>query len=640
MTPSMVLFAIQSALKLGGAVKQYYVDSARSTAMTLPLLNFDHNPNTHDVFEYFQEDATFVEVKQAGLLRLLDIMNKLRDEGEQALDKEEKELLIYYYWKDDPDNEAVNKTTAGLLSDQALDTLLTIRQYSKDNEPNTSVFRRMGGTFLEIGVDYFAHNPKGFNIDSREAIALQALFIGLDDVQFSQQNWKNHLDVFPRRLSMALLDIVTDHTDVFSGDTTTQQLISATTTALSNDIEKHFNTIQQNAHGRNARAQRERVVEWGEVVFRSVLSSAGKMIAEEPETFLGLDSVADATLFSDLSTTLLDIVLGTDTIDLGHVFSKNSLDRLIKTSLAVVGKHPELLAKGEHGIKALIGQTAAELSKLDSTISRTLFPEAIRLIIKNSGENLQLLWPDSNIRPEKQALMIATKEVLQRLSAQPVHGRWKLVFHRENIVAMLKTTLQEVANNPAWVIDGANNKNAYLGSALQAMLEVMHSRGDQRLNADTAQHMLQTGLRAAALRLEFLDEFSNGQTIIGAVYDAILAPIMQESKSKAAWRLVRGEVLYGVTQVVLRTLQDTDINKDKVATLKTVMAYQITVINAGEPWDLESFAWALEKSLNTAINEDRLKRIRLVMDEQLRDINAGHSWSLDSFGRQLEKALV
>jgi hypothetical protein len=641
MTPSMVLFAIQSALKLGGVVKQHYVDSARSKAITLPLLNFDHSDNNQDAFDYFQEDATFVTIKQAGLSRLLDIMTKLRSDGESALDKAEQELLIYYYWKDDPDNESVNKTTTALLSDEALETLLTIRQYSKDNEPSTSVFRRMGGTFLEIGVDFFAHNPKGFTIDSREAIALQALFIGLDDVQFSQQNWQDHLDVFPRRLSIALLDIVTEHTDVFSGDATTQQLISATTTALSKDINKQFNAIQQQHHGRNARLQRQRVVEWGEVIFRSVLTSAGRMVAEEPETFLGLDSVADATLFSDLSSTLLDIVLGTETIDLGHVFSKNSLERLIKTSLAVIGKHPELVADGEQGIKALIGQTAAELSKLDSTISRTIFPEAIRLIIKNSGKNMPLLWPDSTIRPEKQALMIATKELLQRLSAQPVHGTWKLVFHRENMAAMLKTTLSEVAKNPAWVIDGANNKNAYLGSALQAMLDVIRDQGDQRLNVDTAQHLLQTGLRAAALRLEFLDELPNGQPIIGAVYDAIVTPIMQQdTSSKAAWRLVRGEVLYGVTQIALRTLQDTDINHHKIKALRTVMNHQITAINAGQPWDLDGFAWALEKSLNTTSSEDRLQRIRVVMDAQIRDINAGKPWSLDNFGRQLERALV
>lgn len=640
MTPSMVLFAIQSALKMGGAAKQYYVDSARSKEMTLPLLSFDRTPNTHDVFEYFQEDETLIELEGAGLPRLLAVVNKLHDHGEQSLTDAEVELLVYYYWKDDPDALSVKPRTT-LLSDEAFEALLTIRQYSKDNEPSISVFRRMGGTFLEIGVDYFAKNPKGFNIDSREAVALQAFFMGLDHVKFSQQNWKDQLDVFPRRLSTALLELVTDHADVFSGNETTQQLISVTTTALAKDVNKHFDAIQEHAFGRNARAQQERVVSWGEVVFRSVLSSAGEVIASQPETFLGLEEGADATLFKDLSSTLLDIVVGTETVELGKVFSKTSLDRLIKTSLAVVGKHPELVSDSEHGIQTLISQTATELSTLDNTINRAIFPEAIRLIIKNSGENLPLLWTDSAIHPEKQALVVATKELLQRLSTQPANSAWKLVFHREHIIALLKTTLKEVADNPAWVIDDANNKNAYLGSAVQAMLAVIRIRGDQRLNADTVQHMIQTGLRVAALRLEFLDELPNGQRMIGAVYDAMLMPIMtQKAGSKAAWRLVRGEVLYGITQVVLRTLQDTDINKDKVIALKSVMEKQVADINAGQPWDLEKFAWTLEKTLNTAVSEDRLHRIRVAMDEQIRDINEGKPWSLDAFGRQLEKALV
>lgn len=640
MTPSMVLFAIQSALKMGGAAKQYYVDSARSKEMTLPLLNFDRTPNTHDVFEYFQEDETLLDIESAGLPRLLAVVNKLHDHGEQSLTDAEIELLVYYYWKDDPDALSVKPSTA-MLSDEAFEALLTIRQYSKDTEPHTSVFRRMGGVFLEIGVDYFAKNPKGFNIDSREAIALQAFFMGLDNVKFSQQNWKDQLDVFPRRLSTALLELVTDHADVFSGNETTQQLISVTTTALAKDVDKHFDAIQEHSFGRNARAQQKRVMSWGEVVFRSVLSSAGQMVANEPETFLGLEEGADATLFKDLSSTLLDIVVGTDTIEMGNVFSKSSLDRLIKTSLEVIGKHPELVTDNEQGIQTLISQTASELSTLDNTINRAIFPEAIRLIIKNTGENLPLLWTDSDVRPEKQALVVATKDLLQLLSAQPAHGKWKLVFHRQHMVALLKTTLKEVADNPAWVIDGANNKNTYLGSAVQAMLAVIRTRGDQRLNADTVQHLLQTGLRAAALRLEFLDKLPNGQRIIGAVYDAILTPIMaQKAGSKAAWRLVRGEVLYAVTQVVLRTLQDTDIHKDKVIALKNVMERQVADINAGKPWDLENFAWALEKTLNTAVSEDRLHRIRVVMDEQIRDINEGKPWNLDTFGRQLEKALV
>jgi len=51
-TASGILFAIQSAIRLGQQARQAYVDSTRKRALVLPLPNFNPEPNAGSALIY------------------------------------------------------------------------------------------------------------------------------------------------------------------------------------------------------------------------------------------------------------------------------------------------------------------------------------------------------------------------------------------------------------------------------------------------------------------------------------------------------------------------------------------------------------------------------------------------------------
>lgn len=598
MTPDLVVFAIQSALKLGEASKRYPIDSTHTKELTLPYLNFDQVLDDDHVLNRYYNDSFYKNIDSKVVQ---DLATKLRTLGEDELSDAEKRTLVYDYWKqgDVNNDKELAAAQSCLVSSSTFYAFATIKQFGRNQDPTVSAFRRLGGTFLEIGVDYFAHAPTGFTVDSREAVALKALFKGLDNVTFSEKHWKDQIGEFPRRLSVALLETVAEYTTVFSNDLQSQSLIETTAKSLSNDVKDHFDAITANT-AEETLAARQHIMSWGELIFRSVLSSAGQMVAENPQTYFDIDDPAKTTLFKELSTVLLKIVLDTEEGQLGQAFSKESLDKLIKTSLAVIAKYPQLTGEHNAGVTTLISQVAEGLSAMNVVIHRDVWPEAIRLIIEKSGENLELLWPDAGAHEEKQVLLLATKELFEHLSAPPTGSEWKLRFSKDDMLGMLDTALKEVALNPAWVVDSANARNAYLGDAVKSMLGVINGLKDERITAQIGGQMLQSGLRAAALRLEFLEDLPDGKKIIGSVFDAILTSVLSADKSsKAAWRLARGDMMHGLLEVALEKLQSGEITEAQITALRQEMNAQIALINTGKPWSLEQFGISLEKALSS-----------------------------------------
>ena len=613
-TPSIVLFAIQSTLKMSSATRQSYVESIRRSEITLPLPNFSPDTSVLGTRQFY---ANEYEISDNDPPELKNLVRQLK--STQTLTPEQEKTLLSYFLEtqilDSTETNLLPDTNLGYsISGNTLNNLVTIRQWSRQTDPTISVFKRLSGTFLEIGVDYFAHSPNGLNIDSREGIALHALFSSLDTVKFSEDSWNNNLRELPRRFSIALLETISDSSDIFSEDPNTQRLIEVTAISLSNNVEQHFQQIQQHHESGQLSAssalnQRNKLISWSELIFRSILQSAGRMVSEDPATYLGIDDEANATFIEDISTALLDVIANTAEGKLGKAFGKNSLSSIVNAALGAVSKYPELVTNNKHGLKLLIAQIAEELSSLNLINSHHILPEAMRLIIQISGENLEALWPDSGNNPKQRVLMMATKDLLMHLSQAPTHtATWKLTFTKENITSMLDTALYEVANNPAWILDKANNESQYLSTALDAMLSVLRTTADHRISTSSATKLIQTGLRAAAVRMEFLDKLPNGNQIIGEIFDTVLSLILkQDQETKAAWRLARGDILIDIMKITLKKLESTKIEKNQINSLKTVLTEQINQINNGEPWNLQHFAKAFENALDIH-HEARLHR--------------------------------
>ena len=162
---------------------------------------------------------------------------------------------------------------------------------------------------------------------------------------------------------------------------------------------------------------------------------------------------------------------------------------------------------------------------------------------------------------------------------------------------MFEATFDEFVNNPGWLIDRSGKVNENLKVALEAVVGVLRKQQDRRLSTHDASHILSAALKAVARRQEFLERLPNGTPMVAALIDAMLSSIFRKKQDRAAWSLVRSEVIVGTIEAVLNLLGEAGVTEDKVKKLRTLMKKQVKAINEGKPWSLEVFEAELRTEL-------------------------------------------
>jgi hypothetical protein len=347
------------------------------------------------------------------------------------------------------------------------------------------------------------------------------------------------------------------------------------------------------------REARLRVQDWGELIYRSLLSSGGRLVLSNPARYLNVSEKDKQALISSVGSSLLDLILKDDD-DLEAVFSREGLEVIIKAALNAVGEHPEILIQTDNqGVKRLLSEMAKELSQAKGLLSRDILPEVGRLVIEKSGKNLELFWPDLKNRPEANLMLTAAKTTLLILSRPPKNTEsWKPLFSSKELLAVTERVLDELVANPGWLITEAGEVSGTLEEVLEATLDVLRRCGGNRLNPAVGVEVIQAVLNSIALRQEFVSRLPNGQPVISAAVEAIIATIFKEDlDAKVSWQLVRAEIVTTLTQVALEKLAASSLDQEALDRLQECINAQITAIVQSEIFDMDSFTRCLEERL-------------------------------------------
>jgi hypothetical protein len=595
----LIMFGIRSAIKLGQQSRAAFVDATRRRELVLPLPNFPTAVTVDSAGGYFTGEGQRHVKRPSRLAELVD-----RWKARTALTVAEvDELRVFrseFFVQDLAEaGLPVTADDASTFAPEDLSTLLAVRQWGRGTDPTPSALQRVGGTLIEIGVDYLASVPGALNSNSTVAKVAQAALVGLEPLKFSEIP----IAELPARLFVATLETVSAEPALLTGDPKVQELVKATAKGLAQDVGDRVAAMR--AAGDSNSSREERVAEWGELIFRSILSTGGRMVLEDPRTFLGVEPAGEAALISDVGKGVLGLILDQPDGDLSRVFSREGVDVVLKAALTAVAKHPEILVdKKDQGLRALLGSVAGELGKYDTLLTPAMVPEITRVILEKTGENLEQLWPELAKKPQNHLLLTAAQTSLAILTkAPPAGARWKPAFAREDLLAVVGTVLDELARNPAWLVAAAGDTDASLKAALEAALGVLRTRGTTQLSVATATEILQASISAAALRSEFLEKMpaaagaTAGQPVLAAALDAMLKTIFDPPGARAAWRLARTDAVIGVVQMGLGELARRGASPERVAALDAFVRQQAAGIEAGKAWDLDSFATGLRTAL-------------------------------------------
>ncbi len=603
---TLMLFAIRSTVKLGRQARIAYVDSTRRREIVLPLSNFFNSSGYMDALGYFRDSKFGKPYVEGGSIdgqeyegsEVLQNLLATPPDDLKKEDKKELETLHVKYVNIDRAREGRLSWEKGddpIISTEEFEALFSISQWRSGADPTHSTLHRMAGAFLEIGIDYALNSPDLFDKNSKKGKAIHSFLSALDDIDLPE----TALSELPARFFVATMETVTENLELLSGDPKVHEFIKITTREISTNVAQRINSINID-DGLDAIAKREarfKIQDWGELLYRSTLSSGGRLILSDPAKFLSVQDAKNQALVSSVGNSILDLILE-DGGGLEDVFSREGVEVVISAVLGTIGEHPEILTRTKNdGVKKLISGLAKELSQTENLLNRDIFPEIVRLVLEKSGENLELFWPELQNDPKKNLMVTAAKTTLVILSRKPKDNEsWKPQFTKSDLLMVTEMVLDELVKNPGWLITEVGELNETLQDVLTTTIDVLREHGSKRLSSSVGVEIILEVLATVALRQEFTNKLPNGQMIVSAAIEVILSKIFSKHlDKKASWQLLKIEVVKGTMRLAMEKLALTSLDRGSISKLQECIDEQIAYITQGNLFSLESLADSLDK---------------------------------------------
>ena len=521
LTAEAIIFAIHAAIKLGGAFQKAYANSLKSKSIVLPLPDVDNKPNQTDIEDFFGSDEnTELFVNQ------IEGLAKLHKKAmEETLEREDKEEYLLYYFH-------CYYTLNGKedLNPQDLASLLTIRQWELGKEKVTKPLQLVAGSLVEVGIDYFSQVPGAINSDSNSAKFIKSFLNGIDDIPFTEGDSVNRIvrKVVPK-LFVSAAETMEQISGEITGDEKLQKFIHATSQGITKDLYSRIELM-------STADDDSQVIEWGQLVFRSLVKNSGTYVFNAPGQILGVGEPQEK-LIQAVGTSLMSAILDPNPsgLDLKNVFTVETLDSVVKSSLEVVAQYPTLVSD-KKGIKEIVTGVAETVSK--SGINRPgIVPELARLVLLNTAGNLNTLWDteDSN----SQHLLVGTiQQLLLAITTKPNSGKWRPQLTNGQILGIAEYTLNEVVSNPSWIEDKVN-EGSLLSEVFDATFNALGAIPQgQRLNFNSLDTLIQINLRTVATSKLVLKKVKWGTdleetTILNKSMDMVLASVFNDNSQQS-----------------------------------------------------------------------------------------------------------
>ncbi len=324
-TAEMILLAIRAGIKLGGVAKQAYVVSTRQGELMLPLPDSFYEPDLATAKNFFSEgfEGHQYLVEGSRLAQLYHRAFMSDNPNARLTPDEEAELVMICREYLARNNTFGRKGSSVFLADGATidleswNAVLSIRQLDRGEiaQKNRRLLHALLGTIVEVSVDFFATIPGALNTKSRHGRVIKAFVEALDQIPFAdldyERDWLNDLG---GRFLIAVLETVSFNPELIMNDPNIERLVQVTTLALTVNVRKRLDKIRDNT------AKKNNLKNWAELIFSSVLSSAGREVINAPGRYLGVDESDEALLIRKVGSAFLDLAVEADDLTLYQVF--------------------------------------------------------------------------------------------------------------------------------------------------------------------------------------------------------------------------------------------------------------------------------------------------------------------------------
>ena len=489
-----IIFAINSAIKLGHNVQRAYAKSIKAKAIVLPLPAFDPTPSLSKVHDFFEDKDPGVGGNQ--YLIQIERLNELHSKFPGFQVDEEAEYKAYY---DQLRTLTVKGNDAEIHADDFV-TLLRIRQWETGKMPGTTPLQMVAGTLVEIGIDYFNQVPGALNKNSAFGMVMMRFLEAFDDATFSDSGkLKEYSKLVLPKLFVVAAETISSMSTEITGDKKMQNFIRETGNGIAHDVIDLMDAFENDPtlNAELRKDKKDQAVIWGQSILRSLIKNSGSYVFNAPAAVFRV-SQPESELIKATGSALMDMLLNDPfKINLKAGFTVESLDKMVKAALEVIAEYPELVTE-EDGLREIIMQVSQTLAVDSSNLLRpSMLPEIVRLILASTAQNLDLIW-EPNRSDVRNLLVLAAKQTLEAI-ATPIPGAtWEPRLTHEQILSILENVLDEVVANPEWVREETGTEtplSLVLKSVMQALAQIPKG---QRINIEVLEYIIQVAFRAAA----------------------------------------------------------------------------------------------------------------------------------------------
>jgi hypothetical protein len=460
-SPELILFAIDAGVKLGRKVHDVLVDETAERPLLLPLGDLFGNIQESEATQFFLRPENVHLIKEGGPYFGLSPADRL---GAY------KSIL------------AVHERAGALGQDgragvEIIEQLQALEQVKKGFGAKHPA-RRILGTVVEIGIDFFSANPQALGRDSTQRRLISSFLSTLDATDFAEGT---RVEIFGDLLSAALR-LLGDYGALVEDDLRVQALLGGITKALVEDIDALKSS--------GAQIRRE---QFFRRIGSSLLRGGATALSQDLPLFLPGEKSAGLLVQSTLTQVLSGIQ------DQEDIFTTGAIELLFASALRATAENASLFT-GKKGLQTLLQRS---LTAMTNASGRKLFaPPAVALIlseaIKVAGENVETLIKPG--KPQEQILASALAAMAESLAGTLAGtGRVQDLLSKSQLVDLTRIVFAEVARNPEQLLGEHLNeeKKTALAQVIGSVARALGDNPQRLVNGEGLVELVRLSLRVA-----------------------------------------------------------------------------------------------------------------------------------------------
>jgi hypothetical protein len=392
--------------------------------------------------------------------------------------------------------------------------------------------RRILGTVVEIGVDYFAAHPEAMGRDSAARKIVHAFVAGLQDTDFAEGTGRQILG----DLLGSALRAVGENASLIDDDRRLTVLLGAVTGAVAEDLRKAIQ--EENEVARHQLFRR---------IGTSLLRGTASAFASDIALFMPKDGAARQLVQDTLGQVLKGIEGQED------IFSNDTLELVVQSALRATAENTTLLSDKKI-LQELIQRTTTVLAdrQWDKLFSSATAGAVLHEVLEVTRENIEtLIKPD---RPQEQFLAHALSAMAGGLSAKLAGGgSIQDLLSRRQVVELAQVVLHQTARSPELLLGGATDdpKKTVLAQVIASVAKALGDEPTLLTNGEGVVQLTQVALRVTLQNADKLintEKLSPANNLLFQVLQQIVSTLTEEKDPR---NLITREVFQEIVERVL-----------------------------------------------------------------------------------------